>query len=106
MLPYTLNAGNEATFYITFNPTTAGSTTRTVTITTDAGISTSFNVNGTGVATSDNNTGGGNNGGGSGDDDGEPKGGCSAGGSANMPIALFALAGMAKVIMRRRKEQE
>ncbi|WP_265822382.1 choice-of-anchor D domain-containing protein [Geovibrio ferrireducens] len=105
VLPYTLNAGNEATFYITFNPTTAGSTTRTVTITTDAGISTSFNVNGTGVATSDNNTGGGNNGGGSGDDDGEPKGGCSAGGSANMPIALFALAGMARIAMRRKERR-
>ncbi|QAR32371.1 choice-of-anchor D domain-containing protein [Geovibrio thiophilus] len=108
-LPYTLNAGSEAVFYLNFNPTAAGSVTRTVTISTDAGISTSFNVTGRGISSSndgdDNGTGGGD-GGTDDDDDGEPSGGCSAGGNSNLPIALFALAGIAKVIMRRRKEQE
>ncbi|GAB1535720.1 hypothetical protein ADMFC3_13510 [Geovibrio sp. ADMFC3] len=108
-MPYTLNAGSEAVFYINFTPASTGAITRTVTITTDAGISTSFNVSGRGLAASDGGDNGGDNGGDGGtggdDDDGEPSGGCSAGGSANLPIALFALAGIAKVMMRR-KEQE
>ncbi len=106
-LPVIMEAGSTKTFYVTFAPTSATSYNNTVTVTTDTTLTGNFTVTGRGVATSDNGTGGGgNNGGGSGDDDGEPKGGCSAGGSANLPIALFALAGMAKVIMRRRKEQE
>jgi hypothetical protein len=104
-LPVTMEAGSTKTFYVTFAPTSATSYNNTVTVTTDTTLTGNFIVTGRGVATSDNNTGGGNNGGGSGDDDGEPKGGCSAGGSANMPIALFALAGMARIAMRRKERR-
>ncbi|MGE4496343.1 MAG: choice-of-anchor D domain-containing protein, partial [Deferribacterales bacterium] len=108
VLPYTLNAGSEAVFYISYTPSSATAVTRTVSISTDAGISTSFSVTGRGTgSSSDNGTDDGDDdtdGGGNGES-GEPKGGCSAGGSANLPIALFALAGMARIVIRRKERR-
>jgi uncharacterized protein (TIGR03382 family) len=106
-LPVTMEAGSTKTFYVTFAPTSATSYNNTVTVTTDTTLTGNFTVTGRGIAASDNGTDDGDDdtdGGGNGES-GEPKGGCSAGGSANMPIALFALAGMARIMMRRKERR-